>query len=444
MRRCFGLYLKYIMFLFMIAAAVTACAPDKTPANNPAKNPVAPEKIEPYRYQSRAVYIKEPEGRILVVLENGKVIEADEGEASPAIVTGCEAYVDVHVDEFGRERVAPKYPLSYSVKPLRIPVISDAENAPGTFALNLLDNLLYNGTEEAIAEYRLNQTTVLARQNAGRIDFAMNFDVKPCRNSFLFWRGLSDADGFVKDLNCTLSIFGANNLWLTLDTPYLYTDISYMSRHMSSEYFIQQKDQSFLYASKDFTYYSQRNYLPQKAEDKQNGASVEYLTAIWSLNHQTGERKALWREARNTDFAFADDYNNNIYFTSFYWLPYSESFAGPILCIQEETQKCVKVLEPGRWLSAVEDTAYVVLLSFTDTLCSIDLDTGEQREICKLPQRITEGNPLVLRNIIHGKMNIAYIGFDNSPWLYEIDLVNGNIEQKPSGIYHYDQHDAKF
>jgi len=392
---------------------------NSTESNELVKNSGAIQNLPERQYKAKGVFIKKRDGTFVAVLENGEVVKAQNTTKSN-IYTGCTSdSLVVKIGEKNEHMAIISYPFTIGYQ---IPVQSSPDNAPKVYAKFMLDNLIYNGTSAAISEYKLNNVKVLKKLNQGRIDVAMNFDVKPCRNSTVF--GNSSDNGFVENLTYNFVIYGTEDIWVTMGDSNFIEEIQKNQQKEIANLELS-SNQEFIYTSKEFSYYTEKCFLPQKEEDKKMGGLAEYDTSIWSVNNITGERKKITEAKRNTDFSFSDYVNDKLYVKSQCWIPYSESFIGDYYFINENSQEFIKIFDSSYILSTVEEVSYVLL---GNTIYKIDLSKASVTVLCDLPEPIQgEDHPMQVCNVINGIMKVVY--YNDLPVCYEINFNKGSFRK---------------
>jgi hypothetical protein len=372
-------------------------------------------------YRSKAVFFQKPDGALLAVLENGQAVKVENPDNIP-LYSGCRTDdLLVQADGIDGDVARASYPYALG---RQVPVMSDYGGAPQSFAKYLLENLVCNGTPAAVDEYQLNSVKVKNRFNNGRIDATVNFDARPCRNSYAY--GPPSSDGWVHNISRDFTIYGANNMWLLGNEEAVYKVDGKEPQLKKTTSPSAGDRQQLLYASEFYSYYSEKTYLLQTGLDRKNGVPLEYETSIWSVNHKTGLKNKIHDGKRNLDYQFADYVDNKLFLVSSSWKPYSEGGRDEMACIDEGTQQYGKLLDSAWILSTVEKTAYVCQ---ADKVYGVDLENAKVYAIGSLPEPVGEQNPLKVCHTKNGVMKILYVS--EPPVCYEFNLKSGEYEKLP-------------
>ncbi len=409
------------MLLIVIAALCLLCGCQAEQKEPPA------QAVEPFTYTSSVLYFIEGE-TIQAVDTEGRLIEVDNPQQIklPEGSRGENVEIQVHAD--GQATLTLDYPYSFaSIHPLR----AASEDAPEAFARQALEEMLGN----SIWDYTLKEVAVV-NQMPHRIDFLMTYDLVVSRNATEFgayspFSGTYGQGTLLTDQKRAISILGNGQQWMSYD-PVYFGD---RQRLAVPEYadFTPTEQQTVLFATPQAVYYQEKTYLPQSAEDEDNGVPREYDTALWSWDRNNGQRRQLMAKALNHDFSFQDYKADKIYLNAYFWEPYSESFPGGLYVIDETSGQARQLQDLSLTVAMTDEAIYTLQTHFEQDYWAADLyaveqSTAKMRHICAIPDQ-SLGEDMRRFTVSGQTMRMYHYDFDNKREIFEINLLTGAYQQ---------------
>ena len=225
-------------------------------------------------------------------------------------------------------------------------------------------------------------------------------------------------------------ILGTGKQWLSKET------INFGDRKeaavASYDDFVAKAGQEAIFATAQAVYYMEKAFLPQSAEDRDNGGQVEYETTLWAMDRQSGQRRLILDAGRNHEFHFQDYAEDKIYLTAYAWEPYSESFPAGLYVIDDKSGVVRQLQDSAMAVAMTEDAIYTIDNHFEEgqwamALYAIDQNTAQVQTVCVLPE---QGHDLRRFMVKGDEMRLYQYDWDNHCRIIAINLADGTYQQK--------------
>ncbi|MBQ2676771.1 MAG: hypothetical protein IJF54_05175 [Clostridia bacterium] len=344
------------------------------------------------------------DGSAYTVMEDGKVLDAS-AIKNAGIASGSAVEVTLS-SQSGLDSVVTS--VRTVINQTMGGVRTEKSKAPETFAEFWLDRFLFNGTNAAVSEYKINDVSIIDDKTEGRIDVKVNFDVKPCEGVVIY--GEADDKGYVKALERSFSIYGTQGFWTSYESFYniMAKNIG-PSANTASDFFAAGESQRVLYADKNYVYY---------IEKKETTSGVTESIVAFKVEDKSTSKLLTLPE--NTNGVYGALTSGKLYINS---VNSMGSFA-KLYCIDVATAKLTVAHESAMALTATSDTLFFV--TEETKLHSMNAASGEVKAVGTTPISLSRTKASISSYI---KDNNIYVYVQKDILQsYKISLTDGKTQ----------------
>jgi len=296
------------------------------------------QSIRHYTIPGESIIFWTRDGKVKAVTQDGEVFVIKDPFD---FMTPGDCIKDIYIEQINNE---PGYIVynQYDIYSTLLPISSGRENAPEVFANYFFASKLYNGENDALSNYKINNITIKDGGNEHLIQFSINYDITPARYAMGFsWYNPYSTDygspNTVKGLTAEVILVGIDDMWMSIKSTLPKIDDFDTIRKPVSSFVSLEENKYILFESDGYTYYCQTKLVVESSE------YTKVLTSVYSYNQNTGEVKTLLSDKEDQSFQFLDSTGDKIVLTSLFFPPEAETYDGPMYVIDKNKQEITEI-----------------------------------------------------------------------------------------------------